>query len=274
MKAICKRFGGSWIGLLAALILTLTFCGTAFAQTATTAPQASGSTGALAAFCQEQQSLAQQWQALVSQGATEQQVDAWRQQNAAQIAQLRQSAQALALASALQPMPLISGANIPPNASSTLKAFLMVRASLANARAQIHNQLLQSMPAGATQAQVSAMQQQEEQLFQQQHSADLRLQSQRAQTLAAEAASRPLPPPGPLNIPPNATPQLRAFLTTRNALVAAWAQTWNQNIRASPAARQAAIQQWQQQNAGSLQQLQEQTQNLSNPTQTQQEENQ
>jgi len=157
-------------------------------------------------------------------------------------------------------------ANIPANASGALKDFLTMQASLANARAQIHNQLLQALPSGASQDQISQMRQQEEQIFQQQHAGDLQFQGKRGQTLAAESGLKPLPVPGPAVIPPNASRQLQAYLTARNTLMSAWVQLWNQYVTADPAIRQAALQQWQQQNAGRLEQLRAQARDLSNST--------
>jgi hypothetical protein len=288
MRADWNIRGICWMGLLAGLVMG----GSVFAQTAGVSPQTSGSadtlTDPLTEFQQQRQALFQQWQTLVSQGANDQQLQAWQQQNAPQFQALQQMAQALAAQSALEPMPLIQQVNIPPNASGipanasgipsnlsgTLGDFLTAQAGLANAYAQIHNQLLQALPSEVTQQQVTAMQQQEAQTFQQQNAADLQLQAQRAQALAAESASQPLPVPGPPVIPPGASPQLQAFLTARNALASDRAQLWNQYLTADPATRDAAMQQWQQQNAGSLQQLRALAQELSNSTATQEGTNQ
>ena len=262
--------GRGWMGLLASLVLG----GVSFAQTGDVSSLASGSSTTLQTFQQEQGELAQEWLTLVAQGATQQQLDAWRQQNAGRFQAQQQLAQTLATASALQPMPVAARVDIPANASSTLTDFLTTLATLATARGQIHNQLLQAMPAGATQEQVNAMQQQEMQIFRQLHTGDLQLQQQRAQILDAESGSRPMPVPGPPVIPTNATPQLRAYLTARNALASDWTRVWNQNVTADPASRQAAIQQWQQQNAGRFEQLREKIQDLSNSTATQEGTNQ
>jgi hypothetical protein len=216
----------------------------------------------LQAYQQEQQTLAQEWQALVASGATQQQLQAWQQQNAAQFAAQQQRAQAMASALALQPMPVNVQPTIPANASQTLKDFLTTQAALANARAQIHNQLVQSMPSTPSAAQISQIQQQEMQMFQQQNAVDLQLQVQRAQTLANESAQTPLPVPGPTVVPTNATPEFAAYLKQRNELALEWVQLWNQYVNADPAVRAAAMQQWQQQNAGQIQQLQQAAQNL------------
>jgi len=261
VKAIFQRSSLGWIGLAWSLMVG----GMVSAQTVENSPQPSGSSSTLQTYLQERQTLAQQWRALVAQGASQQQLQAWRQQNAAQFQAQRQLAQTLALASALQPMRVQAFVNIPPNASSTLTDFLTTQANLASARAQIHNQLLQQLPPSATQAQVNAMQQQVAQLMQQQYAGEFQLQAQRAQALAA-AAPVPLRLVGPVHIPPDASPQLQAYLTARNAIATSRAQTWNQYATADPAMRQTAMQQWRQQNAAALQQLSQQVQSLSNPT--------
>jgi hypothetical protein len=225
----------------------------------------SQSAATLATFQQGQWALAREIRNLLAQGATPQQLQAWHQQNAAQFQAQQQLAQALSLPAALQPMRQRQWVNIPPGASASLQAFLQTQAALTNARVQIHNQLLQSLPPGATPGQVAAMRRQEEQIFHQQHAADLQLQAQRAAVLAAASASQPMRVPGQPMIPPNATPQMQAFIIARTALVQEQANLWNQHLAADPAVRQAAIQQWQQQNAGQFQRLAALAQALANP---------
>jgi hypothetical protein len=241
--------------------------GVTFAQDGATS---SGSSTTAEAYQQEEQTLIGEYQALVSQGATQQQLQAWHQQNAPQFQAQHQRVQALSAAFALQLEPVASGTNIPANtpanASPTLQAFLATRASLVQAHALLHNQLVQAMPPGATLDQIDAMRSQERQLFFQKHAADLQLQQQRAQTLAAESAAQPLPVLGTTFIPPNATPQLKAFIPARDALMKSWMQVFNQYRTADPAVRSAAIQQWRQQNAASIQQLRQLAQNLSTST--------
>lgn len=224
--------------------------------------------GTLLTFQQNQQALAQSLNALFAQNPTPQQLQSWQQQNATALANQQQLAQTLAAESAVQPLPVVAQPNIPANASPTLAAFLTTQATLANARAQLHNQLVNALPAEVTEEQVSAMQQQEMQLFQQQHATDLQAQQQRAQTLADESASQPLPVPPPLVIPPGSTPQMTAFLTARDQLMRAQITFSNQYVTATPAVRQAAMAQWQQQNAASFQQLQALAQNLSQASAT------
>jgi hypothetical protein len=267
MSADWNKSSGYWIGLLAGLVMG----GTVFAQKASVAPQTSGSSTTLQTYQQELATLVQQRRALVAQGATQQQLQAWQQQNAPQFAALQQLAQNLAQESALQPLPLRQAVNIPANASSTLTDFLTARTSLANGRAQIHNQLLQTLPQNPSQEQISTMMQEETQLFQQQYATDLQPQLQRAQALAAVSASQPHRVPRRVLIPPNATSQLQAFLTARNAVATNRAQLWNQYLTADPATRQAAMQQWRQQNAGQMEQLRQLAQGLSNSTSNQEE---
>jgi len=263
-----------WKGMLFYLATTVA----SIAQIATTsqpaeqiasslpAQQLSQNQSTIAAFQQEQQALFQERQALIAQGATPGQLAAWRQQNAARIAAQQQRVQAISAASALRTMPTNRQPVIPANASPTLRDFLTTQASLANARAQIHNQIVQQAAASGrslTSAQISQMEQQQMRLFRQQHAADFQLQAQRAQTLANASAQRPMQPLPPLRIPPNASPQLQAFLTTQYQLMQGRVALQNEYANATPSARQAALQQWRQQNAGQIQQLQQQAQSLS-----------
>jgi len=247
--------------------------GMASAQTAGNSPQASGSSSLLAAYLQEQRSLAQEQQTLISQGATTQQMQAWWQSNAPRFQAQRQRAQALSTASAIHPMRMIRQVTIPADASPTLRDFLVSRATLANAYAQLHNQMLKALPPGASPAQIHAFELQAMQTFRKQHSRDIQLQARQSQSLAAESASRPLPIPGPPRIPRGATPQFAAYLTARNALAASHAQLWNQYLGADPTTRAAAMNQWQQQNATSLDQLRQTTQAFTNPTANPEENN-
>ncbi|MCE0521665.1 MAG: hypothetical protein LV480_02000 [Methylacidiphilales bacterium] len=224
--------------------------------------------GTLLTFQQNQQTLAKSLTALFAQNPTPQQMQAWQQQNATALANQQQLAQEMAANSAVQPMPTVGQPNIPANASPTLAAFLTTQATLANARAQIHNQLVSALPAEVSEEQISAMQQQEMQLFQQQQGANLQLQTQQAQTLANESASQPVPLPPPLVIPPGSSPQMAAFLTARDQLMRAQINFSNQYVTSTPAVRNAAMAQWMQQNAASFQQVQQLAQNLSTTTAT------
>ena len=265
-----QKIVAGWVGALAALAMG----GVMFAQspvissatpTASPTPSDSGTSATLADFEQEQQTLAQEWQTLLSQGATQQQLDDWAQQNATELQSQSQLAQTLAAQAVAQPLQVLDQVIIPEGASNTLADFLTGQATLANARAQIYNQLLQSAP-GATQQQID---QETDQTFERQNAAQLQAQSQQAQALAAEVAPQPLPEVTP-PIPPNATPQLAAYLTARNALMQSWVQVWNQNVNSDSGTRQAAIQQWQQQNASQISQLQQLAAALSASTSTQQ----
>jgi hypothetical protein len=236
-------------------------------QLQTAAPsQTSPST--LLTFQQNQQALSQSFNALLSLNPTPQQIQAWRQQNATALANQQQFALNMAAESAVQPMAATVRFNIPANASQTMKDFLTTQASMANTRAQIHNQLLNALPAEVSEAQISQTQLSEVQTFHQQQGANLQLQAQRAQTLASESARRPKRLPPPLMIPAGATPQLRALLTARDQLMRDQINFSNQYVNATPAARQAALAQWMQQNAGRIQQMQQSARNLSAATTT------
>jgi hypothetical protein len=281
MKPFCNKWAVSLASALAGMVMG----GAVLAQTAAISSPTSGTTSTtsgsdpsitgtsasvptasvtLDQFQQEHQSLVQAWSALVAQGATQDQLEAWQQQNSGAIQQFEQDGQVLGAETSAQPMAIVNQVNLPPNLPEALQNLVTNQVGLANAGAEIYNQLLQSLPSGATPQQVNALQQQAAQTFEQQYGANLQAQVQQAQALAANSASQPMPVPGPAVIPPNASSQLQAFLTERNALLTSWAQTWNQNLGADSATRQTAMQQWQQQNASNIQQMQQAAGALSN----------
>jgi hypothetical protein len=216
---------------------------------------AAPSAAALAAFQTEQQALGESLRQLMAQGATPAQIEAWHQQNASRIAAQQQRAQAMSAAQPRQPMPYVTHVEIPEGASETMEDFLTARANLQNARAQLHNQQLQST-GHVDETQV-------ETAFQKQNAAALQAQAQRAQTLAQESDSQPLPVPPPLTIPPGSSPAMQQFLTLRDQLMRGEVQMHNQNLSLSFADRAKALQQWREQNADRFKQLQSFAQNMS-----------
>ncbi len=264
--ALRHASGRGWVGVFTGFVLG----GSLFAQVVTQpgviSSTASGSSIKMAQFEQEQLALNQEFQSLVSQGATAEQLEAWQLQNPPEFEVHPQLAMAVAVASALKPLPVIEWVVFPANASTTMQDYMTTRATLANAFAQIHNQLLQGMLPVATEAELGTMQGQEQQTFVQQNAENLQLQNQQAQAVAAASTSVAAPILGPPAIPAGASPQLQAYLTAQNALANAQAQVWNQYLMADPTTAQAAMQQWAQQNADSFQQLKQLAQDLANST--------
>jgi hypothetical protein len=250
------------MGLLAGLVVG----GSLFAQNTNISPEISGSSASLQTFGMENRALAREHETLLSQGATAQQIATWREQTAPEFESLQETAQQMSLKSELQPERTVRRVNVPRNASSTLSDFLTTRAELENARVQLRNQMLETLPSNPTEEQIEAVMQQVRQVSQQQHSADWQLQAQRADALGAEPESRPLRLPEPPVMPPNAAPQLQAFIKARNALLKGRAQLWNQYLTADPVTRRAAMQQWRHQNASGLNQLSQLAAALANST--------
>lgn len=209
------------------------------------------------AFLTEQMALAQEEQSLASSGATPGQLHAWREANAARFATQARRAQQIALQAALDPAPLMTStaAAVPSGSSPTLAAALATRTKLINGRAEIHNQLVQTMPADATAAQIGQMQEREEQLVEQRFGADQDVQIQQTQTVADDSAAQLQPLPPPRQIPPGATPPLAAFIALRDQLMREEVQLRNQYAAADPATRESAVQQWREQNASRFAQL-------------------
>jgi hypothetical protein len=213
------------------------------------AQQISQNQATVQAYQQEQRALMQERRSLLANGATQEQLAAWQQQNVARFAAQVQRAQAVATTSALQLRPTNRQPNIPANASPALKDFLIAQATLANSRAQIHNNLMQQASTSGrslTFAQISKINQQESRIFQQQNAALLTLQGQRSQELASASAQAVRPVPRPEIIPPNATPQIAAYFTTRSQISRGLGQMQNQYAGADPAVRNAAMRTWRQ----------------------------
>jgi hypothetical protein len=100
------------------------------------------------------------------------------------------------------------------------------------------------------------------QLFREQNEPLLKKQAQLAHVIAQQQAQKPLPMPPPLKIPPNASPQMKAYLTARDQLTRDRIQTMNEYRADAPQVQKAAMQQWQLQNADRLQQLRQLAQAL------------
>ena len=146
-------------------------------------------------------------------------------------------------------------ANLPANATPEMKEFLENRTTLM----QKMDELRQANPTDAQ----GVMQQ-----FREQNKALLDRQQQLAQIISQQQAKNPLPEPPPLQIPPNASPQMKTYLTARDQLMRDQIAFMNQHRTDDPAARQAAMQQWRQQNAARFQRLQQQSQTLAQTTPT------
>ena len=246
-----------WLfGLLVGISLSRFSCAqnTGSMFTSGTSPTSGATTsGTDMTFQEMQQSLAQGWQNLQAQGASTDQVNAWLQQNASLIATCRQQAQKAGDASALQPLPIVPAVSTTAGLSGvtgTGADFNATQVNLANALpARLHNRLL------LTSTNASQLRQEELTIFQQQHGADLALQVSRSQFMGSNFGSHALPMPLPLTMSPQATPRQKLYLVARDTLMRSWITMWNQVASADQATRQAAIAQWQQQNASRIAQL-------------------
>src|SRR5580700_6289959 len=100
MKPSCNIWAAGLVGALAVMAMG----GAVLAQQGTISSQPSGSSDTLATFLKEKRILFREWRALISQGATPEQLEAWQQQNAGRFQEQQQREEELAIASALQPM--------------------------------------------------------------------------------------------------------------------------------------------------------------------------
>ncbi len=152
------------------------------------------------------------------------------------------------------PMPP-PGSNLPANATPEMKEFMENRVTLMQKMAELRH----GNPNGAPDPKAFAQ-------FREQNKALLDRQQQLAQILGQQQAQNPLPEPPPLQIPANASPQLKACLTARDQLMRDQVAFMNQHRTDDPATRQAAMQEWHRQNAARFQQLQQQEQALAQTT--------
>ena len=179
----------------------------------------------------------------------------FQQQNAALLQRQTQLTQTIAQQQASNTLPTPPALQIPPNAFPQLQAFLTAQDLLKRDEITFMNQHLNDTPA----TQLAAIQQWHQQ------TASRRLQLQQlAQAAFPSSSSNAMPVPPPLQMPPNASPSLQAFLLAQDQFKRDQIAFMNQHMNDDPATQAAAIQQWQQQNAARFQQIQQMAQALSN----------
>ena len=98
--------------------------------------------------------------------------------------------------------------------------------------------------------------------FQKQNADLLKRQRDLAKIIAEQNAKNPISTPAPLQIPANASPQMKTFLTEQDQLMRDQIAFMNLHRQEDPTVRQAAVLQWRQQNASRFQQLQKDSQAL------------
>ena len=146
-------------------------------------------------------------------------------------------------------MSPMTGGQFPANASPEMKEFIENRAKLQASM----DQLRQKNPGNPADPKLLAE-------FQQENKDLLQRQRELASKLAEQQVKNPLPPLRPLQVPPNATPQMKAYLTDRDQLMRDQVAFMNLHRTDAPAQRQVAMQEWRQQNATRFQRLKEEAQ--------------
>lgn len=150
--------------------------------------------------------------------------------------------------------PQASGSYIPPAPSEAAIAFQAGREKLMGA----HQQLMRLMQEAGPGEQQQIMEK-----WHEEHAAELAAQQQLAIQMGAESRPINIPVPSAANIPANATPELREFLTARHAVMKDQAEMLNQLQNATPDQRQQAMQKWHEQNATRLEAMQSAASQLS-----------
>jgi len=155
--------------------------------------------------------------------------------------------------------PFMPQANIPANATPEMKEFVQNRATLMEKMTRLRQQ--NPGTNGAPDPKLFVR-------FQQDNADLLKRQKELSQIISQQQARNPIPTPPPLQLPPNASPQLKEYLTARDQLTRDQIAFMNQHRTDDPATRQTAMQQWRQQNTARIQQLQQEAQALSKTTKT------
>jgi len=138
----------------------------------------------------------------------------------------------------------------PPNASPEMKEFLANQVTLA--------QKMQEARGSSTTLTPQAFA-----LFRQQNAQLLQRQNELAQTIAQQQdTGNTLSAPPPVQMPPDASPQLQAYLTAKDKLMRDQIAFLNQHKSDDLAAQQAAMEKWRKQNADRIQQLQKMAQTV------------
>lgn len=208
------------------------------------------------AIRQQQAELSSQLSSLMTKGEMGDKLAAWQQESAAKFSIQVQRAEALS--SAHTPlMPLITEVNVPEGASPDLTSLMLLKADLGNRAMQLHAQLQASAALGD-----GSSLQNEGTFFKKQNAAELEQMQEISKGMAEQVPSGRAPEPGPVVVPDNATPQLKAFLIFKNQLMREQAQLYNQFLTAEPLDRDAIMRQWTQQNSARFSQLQEMAKSL------------
>jgi hypothetical protein len=184
MNVELKKSDCTWLRVLT----VVTFCvivRNMNAQTAAPSIVASGSSP-LTAFTAERKALMLEHHALVIRGASLQDIQHWRGQQATRFQNLFGLAQQIAVSAVTRPMVSSRTAKVSANASPALEAFDAERLALENARSEIHNNLLQDLPQNPSPLDAQALLRQEDSDFQQQYAAELQRLSEETRAVSLE----------------------------------------------------------------------------------------
>jgi len=208
----------------------------------------------MAEFLQNRATLTAKLAQLESKSSmTPEEVALFQQQNGDLLKRQAQLAQAMAQQEEKIAVPMPAPLQVPPEASPQIRAFMTARDQLAREEIAFRNQHLNDDPS----TQETALQQ-----WHQQNAARFQEVQQLALSVSKQMSPTSLPLPPPLQFPPNASPELRAFLTARDQLVRDEIAFQNQHATDDEPTRTDAHEQWQKQNAARFQQLQQLAQAL------------
>lgn len=156
----------------------------------------------------ERRAITSEIEALETSGAFPERIAAWREKNAARLANNLRQLMEISENRASIPKPYISEVMIPGDASETMEAFLVDRATLANGQIQIRNAMPHASPEERAKAVKADMER---------NAGALDDLVEKAVRISNESRSASPPLPAPRDIPADASPALRDFLILQNA---------------------------------------------------------
>ena len=206
-------------------------------------------------IAQEQQALDQAEQNLIDQNATDLQLEAWEQQHAGAFDAQDDRRLLLSAYGSFQPLELITSVSIPDAASDRMENFLVASAELLDGYADIHNSLAEAGSQTISVAAADQLEQTTTELFEQQYGAQFKAVAAQAKAVADEQVLQPLAV-SPISPPPaGAGPALQAYLLASAQLTREQILVHDQNCSGTVAQLEAALEQWQDENASRFKQI-------------------
>ncbi|GAA5126812.1 hypothetical protein JIN84_09415 [Luteolibacter yonseiensis] len=201
-------------------VSAITLCGAALATAENEEEPPAGITWVLSeqtppvfadqAALDERRAIVLELEELAGGGASPAEMEDWRTRNAARITANQERLTEASRKQNSAPQPYVTEVMIPADASETMENFQMERASLANQRTLVRNEMPDASPEERAQALAD---------WDERNADALAALASAAARITSESSIPPQPLPTSFDIPAGATPALRDFLILRNGRI-------------------------------------------------------